>query len=29
MFGHRNQGLGLDAPRQIYEGLVDRAMQRR
>ena len=29
MFGHRNQGLGLDARRQIYEGLVDRAMQRR
>jgi hypothetical protein len=29
MFGHRNQGLGLDARRQIYEGLVDRALQRR
>ena len=29
LFGHRNQGLGLDARRQIYEGLVDRAMQRR
>jgi hypothetical protein len=29
MFGHRNQGLGLDARRQIYESLVDRAMQRR
>ena len=29
MFGHRNQGLGLDARRQIYEGLVDRAIQRR
>lgn len=29
MFGHRNQGLGLDARRQIYEGLVERAIQRR
>jgi hypothetical protein len=29
MFGHRNQGLGLDQRRQIYEGLVDRALQRR
>jgi hypothetical protein len=29
MFGHRNKGLGLDARRQIYEGLVDRALQRR
>lgn len=29
MFGHRNQGLGLDERRRIYEGLVDRAMQRR
>jgi hypothetical protein len=29
MFGHRNQGLGLDARRQIYEGLVNRALQRR
>jgi hypothetical protein len=29
MFGHRNQGLGLDARRQIYEGLVDKAIQRR
>ncbi|MFO1484364.1 MAG: hypothetical protein U1F71_13480 [Verrucomicrobiaceae bacterium] len=29
MFGYRNQGLGLDERRKIYEGLVDRAMQRR
>lgn len=29
MFGHRNQGLGLDDRRKIYEGLVDRALQRR
>lgn len=29
MFGFRNQGLGLDERRKIYEGLVDRATQRR
>lgn len=29
MFGFRNQGLGLDERRKIYEGMVDRAMQRR
>lgn len=29
MFGLRNQGLGLDERRRIYEGLVDRAGQRR
>lgn len=29
MFGHRNQGLGLDDRRKIYEGLVDRALQSR
>lgn len=29
MFGHRNQGLGLDDRRKIYEGLVDRALQNR
>lgn len=29
MFGLRNQGLGLDERRRIYEGLVDRAGQQR
>lgn len=29
MFGYRNQGLGLDERRKIYEGLVDRSLQRR
>jgi hypothetical protein len=29
MISHRNRGLGLDERRKIYEGLVDRAMQRR
>ena len=29
MFGLRNQGLGLDERRKIYEGLVDRSLQRR
>lgn len=29
MFGFRNQGLGLDERRRIYEGLVDRATQQR
>jgi hypothetical protein len=29
MLGHRNRGLGLDDRRKIYEGLVDRAVQRR
>lgn len=29
MFGLRNQGLGLDERRRIYEGLVDRASQQR
>ncbi len=29
MFGLRNQGLGLDERRKIYEGLVDRAVRRR
>lgn len=29
MFGLRNQGLGLDERRKIYEGLVDRESQRR
>jgi hypothetical protein len=29
MFGYRNQGLGLDERRKIYEGLVDRATQQR
>ena len=29
MFGYRNQGLGLDERRKIYENLVDRSLQRR
>ena len=29
MLGLRNQGLGLDDRRKIYEGLVDRSLQRR
>lgn len=29
MFGYRNQGLGLDERRKIYEGLVERSLQRR
>ena len=29
MLGLRNQGLGLDERRKIYEGLVDRSLQRR
>lgn len=29
MFNYRNQGLGLDERRKIYEGLVDRSLQRR
>jgi hypothetical protein len=29
MFGYRNQGLGLDERRKIYENLVDRSMQGR
>lgn len=29
MFGLRNQGLGLDERRKIYEGMVDRSLQRR
>ncbi|MFO1484683.1 MAG: hypothetical protein U1F71_15075 [Verrucomicrobiaceae bacterium] len=29
MFGYRNQGLGLDERRKIYEGLVERALQQR
>lgn len=29
MFGYRNQGLGLDERRKIYEGLVERSMQGR
>jgi hypothetical protein len=29
MFGLRNQGLGLDERRKIYEGLVDRSLQQR
>lgn len=27
MFNHRNQGLGLDERRKIYEGLVERSLQ--
>jgi hypothetical protein len=29
MLGHRNQGLGLDERRKIYEGLVERALRGR
>jgi hypothetical protein len=29
MFGYRNQGLGLDERRKIYEDLVERSLQRR
>ena len=29
MFNHRNQGLGLDERRKIYEGLVERSLQGR
>lgn len=29
MFGYRNQGLGLDERRKIYEGLVERSLQQR
>jgi hypothetical protein len=29
MLGYRNQGLGLDERRKIYEGLVDRSLQTR
>jgi hypothetical protein len=29
MLGHRNQGLGLDERRKIYENLVDRTAQGR
>lgn len=29
MFGLRNQGLGLDERRKIYEGLVEKSLQRR
>lgn len=29
MFGYRNQGLGLDERRKIYEGLVERSIQGR
>jgi hypothetical protein len=29
MLGLRNQGLGLDERRKIYEGLVDRSLQSR
>jgi|UniRef100_UPI003783726A hypothetical protein len=28
MFGYRNQGLGLDERRKIYENLVDRSIRR-
>ena len=29
MFGYRNQGLGMEERRKIYEGLVDRSGQGR